>query len=75
MFAWGYVRSVLAWGRSLLHRAFAHDGEDLAPGLLSDFSRTLEDRVAEDPDRYRRDYIGVPIIYRKAGAPARVSGT
>ena len=39
VFARGYVRSVLAWGGPLLHRAFAREGEDRAPGLLADFLR------------------------------------
>ena len=65
-FARGYVRSVLAWGGPLLHRAFAREGEDRAPGLLADFLRALEERVADDPDRYRWDYIEALVICRKA---------
>ncbi len=55
LFARGYVRSVLAWGGPLLQRGFAREGEDCVPALLADFLAALEDRVADDPDRYRRD--------------------
>ena len=55
VFARGYVRSVAAWGRPLLLRAFAREGEDRAAGLLADFLGDLEARVADDPDRYRWD--------------------
>ena len=71
VFARGYVRSVLAWGGPLLHRAFAREGEDRARGLLADFLRALEERVADDPDRYRWDYIEALVICR----PAAPSGT
>ena len=67
VFAREYVRSVLAWGEPLMRTAFALEGEDRAPGLLGDFLRALEDRVATDPDRYRRDYIEALIVCRKAG--------
>jgi SAM-dependent methyltransferase len=66
VFAREYVRSVLAWGEPLMRSAFAREGEDRAPGLLADFLRTLEDRVAGAPDRYRRDYIEALVICRKA---------
>ena len=66
VFARGYVRSVLAWGGPLLHRAFAREGEDRARGLLADFLRALEERVADAPDRYRWDYIEALVICRKA---------
>ena len=66
VFARGYVRSVLAWGGPLLHRAFAREGEDRARGLLAEFLRTLEERVADAPDRYRWDYIEALVICRKA---------
>jgi hypothetical protein len=66
VFARGYVRSVTAWGEPLLVRAFALEGEDRARGLLSEFLAELEERVAEAPDRYRRDYIEALIICRKA---------
>ncbi len=66
VFAREYVRSVLAWGEPLMRAAFAREGEDRAPGLLADFLRSLENRVADDPDRYRRDYIEALIVCRKA---------
>ncbi len=66
VFARAYVRSVTAWGTPLFLRAFAREGEDRAPGLLSDFLRELEERVAESPDRYRWDYIEALVICRKA---------
>ena len=66
VFARGYVRSVLAWGGPLLQRAFAREGEDRVPVLLADFLAALEDRVADDPDRYRRDYIEALVICRRA---------
>ncbi len=71
LFAQGYVRSVVAWGGPLLRRAFAREGEDRAPGLLADFLRTLEERVADEPDRYRWDYIEALIICRKADGSER----
>jgi hypothetical protein len=66
VFAREYVRSVLAWGEPLMRSAFAREGEDRAPGLLGDFLRALEDRVADDPDRYRWDYIEALVSCRKA---------
>jgi hypothetical protein len=66
VFAREYVRSVLAWGEPLMQSAFAREGEDRAPALLADFLRSLEDRVADDPARYRRDYIEALVICRKA---------
>ena len=66
VFARGYVGSVTAWGRPLLLRAFAREGEDRAPGLLADFLRELDERVADAPDRYRWDYIEALVICRKA---------
>ena len=65
-FAREYVRSVAAWGRPLLLRAFAREGEDRAPGLFADFLQELEERVAHTPDRYRWDYIEALVICRKA---------
>jgi hypothetical protein len=65
VFARAYVQSVLAWGEPLLRGAFAREGEDRAPALLADFLRTLQERVADAPDRYRRDYIEALIICRK----------
>jgi hypothetical protein len=67
VFAREYVRSVLAWGGPLLQRAFAREGEDRVPGLIAHMLRTLEERVADDPDRYRRDYVEALVICRKAG--------
>ena len=64
-FARGYVRSVLAWGGPLLHRAFAREGEDRAPALLAAFLEELEERVAAAPERYRWDYIEALVICRK----------
>jgi hypothetical protein len=66
VFARGYVRSVTAWGGPLLLRAFALEGEDRAHHLLSEFLAELEERVAQAPDRYRRDYIEALVICRKA---------
>jgi hypothetical protein len=66
VFARGYVRSVTAWGEPLLLRAFALEGEERARGLLCEFLAELEERVAEAPDRYRRDYIEALVICRKA---------
>ena len=66
VFARGYVRSVLAWGGPLLQRAFAREGEDRARFSSRTSSQTLEDRVADAPDRYRRDYIEALVICRKA---------
>ena len=57
-----------AWGGPLLLRSFALEGEDHAPGLVADFLRELEERVAEAPDRYRWDYIEALIICRKVAA-------
>ena len=74
VFARDYVRSVSAWGRPLLLRAFAREGEDRAPGLLADFLGELEEHVALTPDRYRRDYIEALVICRKAdGAKSTAS--
>ena len=66
VFARGYVRSVQAWGGPLLLRAFAREGEGRAPGLLADFLRELEARVAQAPERYRWDYVEALVICRKA---------
>ena len=65
VFARAYVESVTAWGTPLFLRAFAREGEDRAPGLLTDFLTELEQRVADTPDRYRRDYIEALIVCRK----------
>jgi hypothetical protein len=70
-FAQGYVRSVRAWGGPLLLRAFALEGEDRARGLLADFLQALEERVADDPDRYRWDYIEALVVCRKADGTER----
>ena len=66
VFARDYVKSVTAWGGPLLLRAFAREGEARAAGLLADFLAELEERVAEDPDRYRWDYVEALVICRKA---------
>jgi SAM dependent carboxyl methyltransferase len=71
VFARDYVRSVTAWGEPLLVRAFAREGEDRAPGLLADFLRALEERVAADPGRYRWDYLEALVICRKADGAGR----
>jgi hypothetical protein len=71
VFAREYVRSLLAWGEPLMRSAFAREGEDRAPGLLDDFLRALEDRVAHDPDRCRRDYIEALVICRKEDGTQR----
>jgi hypothetical protein len=71
VFARGYVRSVLAWGGPLLLRAFAREGEDRARALLADVLRTLEERVADAPDRYRWDYVEALVICRKADGTER----
>jgi hypothetical protein len=78
VFAREYVRSVLAWGGPLLTRAFAREGEDRAGDLLTDFLRTLEERVADDPGRYRWDYVEALVVCRKASGrrgatPARAA--
>ena len=70
VFARDYVRSVTAWGRPLLLRAFANEGEDRAHGLLADFLAELEERVADTPDRHRWDYIEALVICRKADGSA-----
>jgi hypothetical protein len=79
VFARDYVQSVSAWGGPLLLRAFAREGEARAAGLLADFLRELEERVAEAPDRYRWDYVEALVICRKASdagrGRARVSST
>jgi len=67
VFARAYVRSITAWGEPLLLRAFALEGEGRASNLLSAFLAELEERVADAPDRYRRDYIEALVICRKAG--------
>ena len=66
VFAREYARSVLAWGGPLLHSAFAREGEDRVSGLIADFLRALEERVADDPDRYRWDYVEALVICRRA---------
>ena len=66
VFAREYVQSVAAWGGPLLLRAFAHEGEACAAGLLDDFLGELKDRVAHAPDRYRWDYAEALVICRKA---------
>ena len=71
VFAREYVQSVLAWGAPLLRSAFAREGEDRADGLLADFLRAVEDRVADDPGRYRRDYIEALVICRRTDAAER----
>jgi SAM-dependent methyltransferase len=71
VFAREYVRSVLAWGEPLMRAAFGHEGEARAPALLDDFLRALEDRVADGPDRYRRDYIEALVICRKQDGTER----
>jgi SAM-dependent methyltransferase len=69
VFARRYVRSVSAWGRPLLLRAFAREGYDRAHGLLADFLEELEKRIADAPHRYRWDYIEALVICRKADGP------
>jgi hypothetical protein len=71
VFARDYVRSVTAWGRPLLLRAFAREGKDRATGLLADFLGELEERVADTPDRYRWDHIQALVICRKADGTGR----
>jgi hypothetical protein len=66
VFAREYVLSVAAWGGPLLLRAFAHEGEASAAGLLADFFGELQERVADAPDRYRWDYVEALVICRKA---------
>jgi hypothetical protein len=65
VFAGEYVQSVAAWGGPLLLRAFAHEGEERAAGLLADFLRELEECVAHAPDRYRWDYVEALVMCRK----------
>ena len=66
-FARGYVRSVTAWGEPLFLRAFALEGTERARGLLAEFLAELEQRVAVNPDRFRRDYVEALVICRKQG--------
>ena len=66
VFARDSVQSVAAWGGPLLLRAFAHEGETNGTGLLADFFRELEERVAHRPESYRWDYIEALIVCRKA---------
>ena len=66
-FARGYVRSVTAWGEPLLLRAFALEGAERARSLLAEFLAELEERVAVNPDRFRRDYVEALVICRKVG--------
>jgi hypothetical protein len=68
-FAREYVRSVAAWGGPLLLAAFALEGENHAPDLLADYLAELEARVAETPDRYRRDYLEALVVCRKEDQP------
>ena len=79
VFARDYVQSVTAWGGPLLLRAFSHEGEARAVGLLADFLGELEERVAEASDRYRWDYVEALVICRKASdvgrGRARVTST
>ncbi|MGZ4530328.1 MAG: hypothetical protein ACXVYA_12030 [Mycobacterium sp.] len=77
VFARDYVHSVTAWGRPLLLRAFAREGEQRADGLLAEFLAELQERVAHTPDRYRWDYIEALIICRKAneGGRGRAQGS
>jgi hypothetical protein len=74
VFAREYVQSVAAWGGPLLLRAFAHECEERAAGLLADFLGELEERVAHAPDRYRWDYIEALVICRKADEAGRPGG-
>jgi hypothetical protein len=71
VFARAYGRSVTAWGTPLFLRVFAREGEGRAPGLLADFLRGLEERVADAPSRYRWDYIEALVICRKADSTGR----
>ncbi|HEY1841611.1 MAG TPA: hypothetical protein VGG53_15600 [Mycobacterium sp.] len=65
VFARDYVQSLAAWGGPLLLRAFAHEGEARAAGLLAEFLRELQKRVADAPHRYRWDYVEALVICRK----------
>jgi hypothetical protein len=71
VFAREYVRSVLAWGGPLLQSAFALEGEDRAADLLAEFLRTLEERVANAPDRFRRDYVEALVVCQKLNGTGR----
>jgi SAM dependent carboxyl methyltransferase len=71
VFAREYVRSVTAWGGPLFVRAFAREGENRASTLLAAFLAELEERVADDPDRYRWDYIEALLTCRKTDGAAR----
>ena len=51
--------------RSCVSRSRAR-AKTAPPALLADFLQTLEERVADAPERYRRDYIEALIICRKA---------
>jgi hypothetical protein len=75
VFAREYVHSVTAWGGPLLLRAFAHEGEECAAGLLAEFFGELEDLVAHAPDRYRWEYVEALVICRKADEAGRAHST
>lgn len=67
VFARNYVKSITAWGGPLFLRAFARESESRAADLLADFLGELEGRVADDPGRYRWDYVEALLICRKRG--------
>ena len=58
-------------GHAALPPRLARQGEDRARGLLADFLRELEERVADAPGRYRWDYIEALVICRKADSTER----
>ena len=65
VFAEAYVRSVEAWGRPLFARALGIEGAAESARLLQDLHDELVSRVADDPQRYRRDYHQALIVCRK----------
>ncbi|OBJ83140.1 hypothetical protein A5640_18815 [Mycobacterium asiaticum] len=67
VFARDYVKSITAWGGPLFLRAFARETGMRAADLLADFFGELEGRVADDPERYRWDYVEALLICRKRG--------
>jgi hypothetical protein len=65
VFAETYVRSVEAWGGPLFARALSVEGAGTSAELLQDLHDGLVSRVADDPQRYRRDYHQALIVCRK----------
>jgi hypothetical protein len=69
-FARGYVRSVTAWGRPLLLRAFAGEAR-AAPGSPRRLPRRARGARRGYPRRYRWDYLEALVICRKVDGSGR----